>query len=349
MKRLVKLLSAAAAILFCVWLGRQLIDYIAPFLLSFAAAAIMEPAVSRLERHRVRRSLGAGLLTVILLILAGGSLIACGALGTQALTAYALRSPDLLNTLTAALGTVKLRFSRIIDAAPAPVETALLSAADSLSSELSRLPLLLSQKALDGVTVFARHSPDWLLTFCTAIIGIYFFSAYFRDIQEFFLRQLSPTVQQRLQLIRSVVTDAAAGYLKVQCIISGITFLILLAAFSLMQIRERFWCAAIIAVVDALPILGSGAVLLPWALVCFLNGTAARGVWLLIVYGVLLISHNLLQAKLMGSHLGLHPVTALVSLYAGWRLWGLMGMIALPVLCVLLCSLNRTGIIRLYQ
>ena len=76
-------------------------------------------------------------------------------------------------------------------------------------------------------------------------------------------------------------------------------------------------------------------------------------VWVVVVLlardALLLVTHNALQAKLMGSQLGLHPITALVSLYTGWKLGGLWGMLLLPVCCVVVCSLNDAGILKLYR
>lgn len=349
MKAFLKLIAIGAAIALGIWLGIKALPLSAPFLLSLSAAAVMEPAVAALHRRGLGRSLASGLLTVMMLLLCGGGLSLCAVGGANLVTSYIKQTPRLLSALAETADTVRLRMLVVLRNVPDSVETEVLAAADALSAQLSQVPVRLSQKALDGLTLFARQSPDWLLFLCTTVIGIYFFSFYFRDICDFFARQLSPETHQKLALIRSVTLGAAAGYLKVQCILSGITFLILLAAFRLMGIEGLFPAAAGIAVIDALPILGAGAVLLPWALFALLAGKVSRAVGLLLVYAVLLVTHNLLQAKLMGNHLGLHPVTALVSLYVGWKLGGLAGMLLLPIVCVLLCSLNDAGAIRLYR
>lgn len=309
----------------------------------------MEPAVSALTRHGVKRSLSAGLMTVITLFFLCGILGGIGMLGANVLGTYAKQTPQLLSALTETASDVRHHMLILLRNVPDSVEREVLLAAESVSTHLSQAPVWLSEKALEGLSVFAKHSPDWVLFLCTAIIGIYFFSAYFGEICGFFRRQLSEETLQKISLIRRVTMGAATGYLKVQCIISGVTFLVLLAAFSFMDINGTITAAAGIAIVDALPILGSGAVLLPWALIALIGGNISRAVSLLLVYAVLLVLHNLLQAKLMGSHLGLHPVTALVSLYVGWKLGGLGGMLLLPIFCVLLTSLNHAGIIRLYR
>lgn len=349
MKSFLKLITVMVAIAVSIWLGGKLLPLIAPFLLSMTAAAVMEPAVAALTRKGVQRSLAAGIMTAIVLFVCLALLGGCAMGGAHLLTSYVKQTPRLLSSLSETADTVKQQMLVLLRNVPDTVEQELLTAAEGISAQLSEIPVRLSQKALDSLTLFAKHSPDWVLFICTAVIGVYFFSVYFGDICDFFRKQLPAQTLHKISLIRSVTLGAAAGYLRVQCILSGVTFLILLAAFTFMGIDGTFTAAAGIAIIDALPILGSGAVMLPWAGIALLAGNVSRAVALLGVYAVLLVMHNLLQAKLMGSHLGLHPVTALVSLYVGWKLAGLGGMLLLPIACVLLCSLNDAGIIRIYQ
>lgn len=349
MKPLLKLAAAGLTGLALFLLGKALLPLVAPFLLSLAAAAVLEPAVRALERRGVRRSLSAGLMTAIALLLSAGLLGCCAMGGAHLLSAYAKRAPALLTALTQTADRMKRQLAALLDSAPQGLEEELVSAARGISQQLSELPMWLSQKALDGVGSLAKLSTDWVLLICTAVIGIYFFSAYFPDLLRFLRRQLPRETQEKLQLIRSVTIGAVAGYLKVQCILSGVTFLILLAAFRWMGIADGTGTAAVIALVDALPVFGSGAVLLPWALLSLAAGNPVRSMELLAVYGVLLVSHNVLQAKLMGRQLGLHPLVALISLYVGWKIGGILGMMFLPLLCVLLRSLNEAGILHLYQ
>lgn len=349
MKQLLNSILPILIILLCIPIGRAIFPLIAPFVLSFAIAFAMEPAVSSLARRGVRRHIGAGIMTTITFFLIAGLLTTCTTCGAHMLTTYAKKAPSLLAEFSQMLFTIKQQLELLLNKAPVPMTRELSSAAEGISSQLEELPLWASQQVLHSLSTFAKQSPNCVLFLCTAVIGIYFFSAYFTDILDFVRRQIPERWQNKLSLIWSVTVGAGFAYLKVQCIISGITFLILLVSFMFIGIDHAFYTAAIIAIVDALPILGSGTVLIPWAVVCLLLDNAKRAVALLLVYALLVVSHNILQTKLIGTQLGLHPVASLVSLYIGWKLWGLCGMIFLPILCVLLCRLNRAGIIHLYK
>ena len=143
--------------------------------------------------------------------------------------------------------------------------------------------------------------------------------------------------------------SASGGYLRVQGLLSVITFGELLLAFLLLRIPHALAAAAVTAVIDALPVLGSGTVLLPWAGWCLLSGEAARGLGLLAAYGIITSVRSAIQARLMDRHMGLHPVVSLITVYMGWKLCGLAGMILFPLAAVVIRRLNDAGVIHLYR
>ena len=118
-----------------------------------------------------------------------------------------------------------------------------------------------------------------------------------------------------------------------------VTFAVLTAGFFLLQIPHPLLWAAITCVVDILPILGTGTVLIPWSIVCFLQGETMRAVGLLGIYAVVGLLRSVLEPRLLGKQLGLDPLTTLLALYAGYRFWGLLGMVFAPVLAALVVQI----------
>ena len=127
---------------------------------------------------------------------------------------------------------------------------------------------------------------------------------------------------------------AVGGWLKAQIKLSAVTWLILTTGFFLLRVSYAPLWAAMVSLVDAFPILGTGTVLLPWALISFVQDNAARGMGLLGIYAVVSVTRSVLEPKLVGKQLGLDPLVTLAALYAGYRLWGLGGMILAPLLAV---------------
>ena len=107
--------------------------------------------------------------------------------------------------------------------------------------------------------------------------------------------------------------------------------------------------AVFTALVDALPVLGTGTVLFPWALGSLLMGNTGRALALLALYAVGLIAHTLLEPRLLAGQVDLPPITALLAMYVGFHFLGVGGMILLPVLLLLLKQFQDAGVINLWK
>ena len=137
---------------------------------------------------------------------------------------------------------------------------------------------------------------------------------------------------------------SVGGWLLAQLKLSGVTAVLLFLGFWALQIPYFALWAVLTAFVDALPVLGTGAVLIPWSLVCFLQGQKVRGLGLLGIYALVWLVRSVLEPKLVGRQLGLDPLVTLVSMYAGYKVFGLAGLILAPVAAV--CTIRLAGIFR---
>ncbi len=332
------------------WLAlRFLLPWCAPFLLSFALAALTEPLVRLLVRRGWRRGLAAGLVSLALLALLIWGLSALTAWGVAALSDFALRVPELMTGLAQGLGRLEERVLRLIAQSPRELESTLRLALDAVGESLYGLPAVLSQWALDALRRLAGRSPDILLFAVTAGIGSYFCSASFPRVLAFLSAQVPEAWKQRLEGLGADLKGSLGGWLRAQLILMAITFGELLAAFLLLGIRNPAVAAALTAFVDALPLFGTGIVLGPWGLGCLLLGDLPRGLGLLIAWGTVSLVRSCIEAKLLGDQIGLHPLASLLALYVGWRIGGVWGMLLFPLLLVTLRQLNDRGVIRLWK
>jgi predicted PurR-regulated permease PerM len=107
--------------------------------------------------------------------------------------------------------------------------------------------------------------------------------------------------------------------------------------------------AGIIAFVDFLPVLGAGGVLIPWALIAFILGNVKLAIGLLVLYVVILMVRNLVEPHVLGQQIGMHPLLTLFSIYLGFRMYGFLGMLIVPLLFITVIQLNQWGYIRLWR
>ena len=135
--------------------------------------------------------------------------------------------------------------------------------------------------------------------------------------------------------------QAALGWLKAQGMLMLLTWLVVSVGFWALGIKGGFLWAALVALVDAVPMLGTGIILLPWALVSFLQGQRLRALGLCALVAAAALLRTTLEPRLLGKQLGLDPLVTLVCLYVGYRLWGFLGLLLAPMLAGVLFSVLK--------
>ncbi len=337
--------ALAAAYLFV----RYLLPWTAPFLIAFALAAMGERYVRRLVEAGWSRSLAAGMLTVTAAGVVGAVLFFAVSRCIVEVTGFSARLPAILEGMGAALSAAEERALALTDRVPEGVRGYLSMALDAFSDALYTLPAVISEKLLGLLGALAQQSPSVLLFTVTAGIGLYFISASYPEIAAFTQRQIPMRFRSRLRAARESTRGTLGRFLRAQLFLAALTFLILLPAMALLGVRGAVTLSAVIALVDALPVLGAGTVLLPWALWCLIAGDTGRGLGLALTYAVITVARSCMQPRIVGRQLGLHPAASLLAIYVGWCACGVWGMLLFPVLAVVAKRLNDCGAVSLWR
>lgn len=316
-----------------LWLGlKLLLPLLLPFLLgTLLALGADRPAAFLCQRGRLPRSLAAGIavggeiagLGLLLLILAGLLVSRIGSL-PQAL-------PSILDTAQSGIAFLEGKLLLLSPSLPDGLESTYRQGVQELFSGGAELLARLSRFALGTAGAALTRLPGQALTLGTAILSGFLICAKLPVLREEMPKLFRG--RQAEALLRGINRLRSAGkmWLVSQAKLLGVTFCILFSGFCLLRTPYPLLLALLAALVDALPVLGTGCILLPWAIVCFLNGAGARGLGLLGLYITAALTRSVLEPKLVGSHLGLDPLVTLIAMYSGLRLWGLMGMLLLPM------------------
>ena len=341
------LLIAAVVGWFCL---QYLLPWIAPLLLAFLLAVIIEPAVRFLEtRVRIPRPLGAaicglaliGILIVLLFQLCSGAISQIRTLFDQ--------MPRLFQTIQLQFNTLEARIVAYLNAADSSLSEYFAASMEAVYDQLTTLPAKLSERLVSFLSSVAGKAPSILLFSVTSGIGMYFISAAYPAILRFFRLQIPETWRSHVSTAYKDLRHTVSRWLRAQLIMSVITFATLWLGFLLLHLDLAILIALIIALIDALPILGSGIVLLPWAIISALTGDYGLCVGLFCTYGAVTLLHNCLQAKLVGDQLGLHPLVSLAAIYVGWCIAGVWGVLLAPIVAITIKQLNDRGIITLWK
>ena len=327
-------LCGGALFLFFRYLALPLLPFVLAFLL---AGALQKPLDLLARRLRLPRGLLGGVLVTVLFFGLG----------------------FLLYEIIAALLSF---FGSLVSDHAASLRDAVNAAAEAIKTQLSRLPLFSAdgkstfiEKLFSGVDSAGKSVlrsateslgaklPVWLSSLAAAVPKIVVFlivtfiasiwiTADYPRICAYFCKMLDG---KSLGTVKKVRFHALATLRKSLRAYGILLFLL--------GIENAAAPAALIAVVDILPVLGTGTVLIPWALLCLATSRVHLCIGLLILYAVITIVREVAEPKLVGKSIGMYPPLTLLTMYLGMKLFGIAGLFLLPLSLQILLCLRRSG------
>ena len=335
-----RFLLLASTLLGIFLIFRFLLPLIFPFLIAFLLALAAEPIVRfGCRRLRLPRALSAGIGVSLSFLFLVAALLILGALILRQLRELAGILPDLSGTIRGGMDSVSAWLLRLTEKAPGSIQPVLARNIREFFSGGSAFLDRISTYLLRLASGILSQVPGRALSFGTAIIASFMISAKLPKIKNFLKRRLNIQKLQPLSTALQRLKNSLLCWLKAQFKLSAITFCLITAGLLLLRISYAPFWAALIAVVDAFPVLGSGSVLVPWSLVAFLQGDRILAFGLLGLYGAVTVSRSVLEPRLVGKQLGIDPLLTLLALYVGFRLFGLPGMILSPLIAVTVTQL----------
>ncbi len=210
----------------------------------------------------------------------------------------------------------------------------------NLDAELWNILVSLGEKSsgslLSAVGSVAAFLPKMLLTSAVIVIATYYFAVDRVKINCALLSLFPKRLRPILKKSKDTVFDTVGRYLRAYGLLFLITFAELLFAFLILRVEYALLLSIIIALVDFLPILGTGTVLIPWGIASILLGDIGFGLGLLVVYAIIMVVRQILEPKIVGRFIGLSPLAALASLYFGLEVMGLIGIFVFPITAIVI-------------
>ncbi len=308
-------------------LMRHILPAVLPFIIAWCVAfAVRAPSRRLSERlripERVIRPLFAILITLLLFSAVGLILWQLVTLVWNTLTEIGEgNNPvyDLLYSLSEGRHTI---FGELI-----PEELAA-----KMSDALGELLTSALTRIAGAVTWLVGAIPGALLFVLVTVIALIYFAIDLEKINARVRCLLPKSVADGLSRARRKFFSLGGRYLGSYLVIFGITFVIMLLGLLVLRIRAAFLVALIIAFLDLLPVIGVGTVLIPWSIIGFATGDHFIGIGMLVLFVVNTIVRELLEPRILGKNLGIHPILSLVLIYAGYAIFGFTGLLVTPIL-----------------
>ena len=310
-------------------------EYVFPAVLPLIAALFISWMVWRVS-GRIHKATGIprgfcsfALVTLMLLIIGGATVLAF-----RQLLAEATR---LLSGLSQGDGGIWQSLYRLEDIpAVYPVIKYSEELADQVTPFISRGLEMLTAYLGTALGSIIKATPDAFLGGVVTVLFIYYASMDLGRIGEALRGFMPADIRSRAEDMRKRIVRAVGRYLRAYAVIFALTFFEILAGLLILCPQYCFIGALGIALIDVLPVLGAGLVLIPWGLICLLTGNVFRGVGLIVLYLAVTVIRQTVEPKIIGGSLGIHPLLTLTGIFVGYRLFGVGGMILAPIIiCVI--------------
>jgi len=220
---------------------------------------------------------------------------------------------------------------------------------DQFVSSLGENVTNISLALVGSLSGIASSLPAFLIKILLMIISTFFIAIDFDVLSSFIQRQFSKRGNEIINTIKQYLGSTLFVVIRSYCLIMSITFVELAIGLFIIGKPNAILIALLIATLDILPVLGTGGVMIPWTIMTFFQGNYQTAIGLLVVYIFVTIIRNILEPKIVGGQLGIHPVVALMSMFVGVNLLGVIGLFGFPITLSLLKYLNDTGIIKLFK
>ncbi len=344
-KVFLNLALAAIFLLLCIFVVPKVLVFFLPFLIGWVIAAIANPPVRFFEeKFRIRRKAGSAVVitTVIALVILCGYLLVSRLISAG--IGFVEMLPDLWQNLEADFREIGENLSVIYNGLPQDLRQNIVKIGQEMDVYLAELVSTIGTPTVSAVGNFAKNIPGMVINVIMCILSAYFFIAEKESIGQFWQRCIPAGIRDKWRLVFGSLKNAVGGYFKAQLKIELWIFVLLLAGFFLLRIPYAPLVAFLIAVLDFLPFFGTGAVMVPWAVIKILSADYEMALWLLVIWGVGQLVRQIIQPKIVGDSVGIEPLPTLILLYIGYKCASVLGMILAIPIGIILINMNRAGI-----
>lgn len=309
-----------------------------PFLVAYIISIIVDPAIKWLNK---RTSISRKLCSIIVLFSVFAIIATTFIFGGIKFIQEATNLLSGLNTYLEKTVNFVLNISSKIKFDNLSISDEVISLFQSTTTDYINMFINYIKELLTKIIDYITAIPNMFINVVITILATYFITSdkfYILDRME---HHLSKKMVGKIMSHVEAITSSLGSYIKAEIILSIITFLIVLTGLNIfcligMKIDYPILMALLIGFVDVLPILGAGSIMVPWSIILILNNNNSIALAILGLFMFTVITKQLIEPKLVSKHISIHPIFTLVSMYTGFKLIGIIGLIIGPIILIVL-------------
>lgn len=332
-------------------LFRYLFPYLMPFIIGFSIAFLLKPVSHWIADHSMLSRRVAGV--VVLIVVYGIISVLLWLLGAKlfhSLQEFFAHSTEYFEEY---LLPLLKRFGIVTVDTVATISTDLASGTESLVqgviSSIQAGINELSGKAISSLADIGGKIPEFGFSFGFCLMSSFFILMDYHKVTSFFVKQVPQRWRPVLFEMKRHCSETLGCYFRAYLILMLVTFIELSIGFWVIGVHNPIIVAGLVALLDALPLIGTGGILIPWILIEFIKGDYFLVIGLTIVYAIVTLVRNLMEPKVLGKQLGINPLLTLVAIYIGCKTMGVIGMIVFPMLLRVIINLHQSGSLHFWN
>lgn len=327
-----------------VYLTNNYFAVFAPFIIAYLVTKILRPLTVLLgKKTKIPNAINTIVCLVLFAAVAGFIIWLCGYYVVDGV-AYLI---DLLSSKSTMTEIIQIaeNIGKKLDAVFAFLNV------EIGMSDVTAMIVDFAKKAISSLSSIsldlAMRVPSILTAFIIGCIAAFYMLYDYDKIATAIKKPLSEKTIRFIDLFNNKVLLSLIKMIGSYVLISAICFGELCVGFLILGIKDTLFIALIIALLDVLPIVGSGAVLVPWGIISMIFGNPIRGVGLIILWIVIVIVRQIVEPKIVGTQIGLHPLITIISMYVGLQLMGGLGLLMGPLYVIVWKAILENGLITL--
>ncbi|HZG60600.1 MAG TPA: sporulation integral membrane protein YtvI [Anoxybacillus sp.] len=321
-----------------------LIPYSLPLIFALITALLLEPFVQKLQQqHKFKRIHAVTTVFSLFVIIIGFVSYFTIVIIIEQVITFSQKLPSVLSEITVVVDQFIKKWELYSHSIPKEIIVSLENSVEAIKNLLLNFAKNLTEAIIHYITTI----PGLIIHFLIYLIALFLISLDLPRLKKSIEKYLSADTKQRLTIIMTQLNKAGVGFIKAQFLLSLITFLLALSGLLLLRVEYPIILSLLIVVVDILPILGTGSVLVPWAIFSLMNGNQGLGIGLIVLFIVITVIRRIIEPKIFSSNLGISPLAALVSVYLGFQLLGFVGLFLGPALVIIVDTMIKAGIIKI--
>jgi len=344
LKALANLAFSLAVLLLCIFLVPKLIVLFMPLIIGWFISCIANPLVVFLEsKIKIRRKAGTVVVIVAVIAIVSGLGYMIFSILFRQIHGFIKEMPEMWNSIVHDLDRFGTFANQYVGNVAPNLTEFINNIQKSIGDVITELPSRFHLDAFGGMSTMVGNIANVVISVIMAMLSAYFFIADREWLYEKLEKMVPKGIAQKYSIFYGSIKQAVGGYFKAQLRIEVWMYLLILIGLAILDVRYAALIALLIAVIDILPFFGSGAILMPWAVITALGGNYARALGFLIIWGVGQLFRQLIQPKIMGDSIGMEPIPTIVLLFVGYKAAGVIGMLVAVPIGIVIVNMNDAG------